>query len=276
MSNSLIGLVTVNFNSSAYTRKLLASLVANSLKVNSVVIVDNDSSDMEFSILEAAVFEYSALLNITLIRSESNLGYFGGLNLGLSKLDLYLLDGVVICNNDLSFPPNFFEYLSCKDLDKRVFAVCPSVRTIDQVYQNPSMAERPSFLRIFFYDLYFSNFFIGGMILKLWRWLGFGVDSNYKKDLVERPIFIGIGAIYYLTKNYFIHNGKLPNETFLYGEEAFLSRQISESGGLQLYCPDLEVVHFESISTNKLPGLNKYNLNKIAYKKYRDFFRRGV
>lgn len=278
MSFYKVSIVTVNYNSSEYTKLMLESLEANKCFIDSIVIVDNNSEDSELDLLKDIVsfINSNKQLNVKLISSECNIGYFGGLNLGISNIDHSNIDGVIVCNNDIAFDNDFFNKLFSKKLEDNVYVVCPSVKTIDNIYQNPSMVSAPSFFRVFFYDLYYSNFYLGQLILKVWRALGLGIDSRTIKDYMEKEIFIGIGAIYYLTNNYFFKNKLLPNDTFLYGEEAFLSKQVRNSGGIQLYCPDLEVIHFESISTNKLPSLQKYELNKKAYQKYRSFFKQKI
>ncbi|MDH1213494.1 glycosyltransferase [Pseudomonas chengduensis] len=268
-----ISLVTVNYNSSVYTKGLLESLLPFSDFIDKVIVVDNASSKEEVDFLNDIVKEFLDRIDVVTILSEVNTGYFGGLNIGLDALDKTGLDGVIVCNNDLVFNGDFFVTLNSKLIEDDVHVICPSVITVDGVYQNPSMSDRPSRLRTLFYDIYYSNYYIGLCLLKVWRYLGLGSDSRFIKDLVERDIFIGIGAIYYLTSSYFSCNENLPNDTFLYGEEAFLAIQIKNSGGRQVYMPDIEVTHFESISTNKLPGFDKYFLNKKAYKKYRDFYR---
>lgn len=278
MGFSKVCIVTVNYNSSEYTKSMLESLKPNELFIDSIIIVDNKSKDSDFESLESIVdyFNQTTNLNVKLISSETNTGYFGGLNLGIKEVVGNNIDGVIVCNNDIVFDNGFFRKLFSKKILDNVYVVCPSVKTIDNIYQNPSMVNKPSFFRVFFYDVYYSNFYFGKLILKTWRALGFGVDSKTVKDCQEKEIFIGIGAIYYLTNNYFFKNKLLPSESFLYGEEAFLSKQVRDSGGVQIYCPDLEVIHFESISTNKLPSLQKYQLNKKAYKKYRSFFKQKI
>lgn len=276
MNFSRASIVTVNYNSSEYTKLMLESLEANKDFIESIIIVDNNSEDADLELLKNIVTYTNSRnkLSIKLVFSESNVGYFGGLNLGLSHVDYNNVDGVIVCNNDISFNEDFFCKLSLKNLDDSVYVVCPSVKTIDNIYQNPSMVNRPSYLRMCFYDLYYSNFYFGNHLLKLWRSLGLGADSKNLKDDEEKEIFIGIGAIYFLTNHYFKKNKILPDDTFLYGEEAFLAKQVKDSDGMQLYCPDLEVTHFESVSTNKLPSIAKYKLSKNAYKKYRAFFKR--
>lgn len=275
MNGDKFSIVTVNFNASAYTEKMLNSVSGFDQYVAEVVVVDNFSREDDRISLEKVIsdFRRKSSVSVKLVLSDCNLGYFGGLNLGLSKVKTKERLGAIICNNDIVFDDHFFNRLSLKKVDEDCHAICPSVRTIDGIYQNPSMVSRPSFLRVFFYDLYYSNYYIGRMIISLWHFLGFGTGSNTIKDDEEKEIFIGIGAIYYLTPYYFLKNTDLPTDTFLYGEEAFLAKKIFISGGVQKYCPDIEVMHYESISTQKMLGKEKYKLNKSSYKKIRSFYK---
>lgn len=264
-------LVSVNFNNTDATINMLNSLIDGWSYVSKIVIVDNDSEVEEFSKLK----KYEKKIcseKLSIVKAGSNLGYFGGLNYGLSQLNEKKSTYTIICNNDVVFNKVFFRVLEKLSVADEVYAVCPSVRTIDGVYQNPSMVTKPSKLRTRFYRLYYSNYFLGLMLLKMWRCFGLGADSRKIKDIKQKEIFIGIGAIYILMPPFFHHNKALNYPAFLYGEEAFLSMQIAKTGGKQLYYPELEVIHEESVATSKLPKKDKYKMTKASYRLYRGYY----
>lgn len=272
-----VDLVAVNYNNSSFTLGMLASLESSLDYLGVIVIVDNASGENDLLALKEGVFNFSIRgLSIEVIESKVNVGYFPGLNLGVEHLRS--MRGpqerpVVICNNDLHFSENFFKILmDGRVSDDSIHVVCPSVKTVDGVYQNPSMATPPSSFKKFFYSIYYTNYSIGRALLSLWRGLGFGSNSRRDKDEKEREIFIGIGAVFVLMPGFFEKSSFLDAPTFLYGEEAFLSRQVKRNGGKQLYVPSLEVLHYESVATKKLPGREKYKLTQKAFRLYRDYF----
>lgn len=268
----LVNIVAVNFNSSDETIEMLRSINSsiNSTMNVKIYIVDNDSSSEEKYKLEK--IDYN---NVCVFKLDKNVGYFPALNVGIGLIpECEKNEGyTVVCNNDLLFSKEFFSNLSTKEYQSDIFAVCPSVKTVNDVYQNPSLVHKPSRFRYNMYRLFYTNYYIGMAILKLWRLMGLGIDSQYRKDLVAKEIFIGIGAIYVLTPSFFKNNIELDYPLFLYGEEAFLSQQISRSNGIQWYDPSLEVVHLESVSTKKIPSKDNYLLNAKAFNLYRDYFK---
>ena len=109
-------------------------------------------------------------------------------------------------------------------------------------------------------------------MLRLWRRLGLGANTRKHLDNEPKQIFIGFGAIYILTPAFFQHHANLAYPLFLYGEEAFLSKQIYDSGGIIWFEPALQVVHTESVSTSKLPSKEKYRFTQKSYNLYRGYY----
>lgn len=267
-----VNIITVNYNSSDETIEMIKSLYKCDVDFK-LIIVDNNSSYKEVDKILKYI-ENEKLTEINIIELSENIGYFPALNKGLDTIshDEKLLSYTIVCNNDLLFNQDFFYGLINSVYDSSVMSIAPSVKTINDIYQNPSMAYKPSIFKYMMYNLYYKNYFIGRNILKLWRLLGLGIDSNTKKDTIEKEIFIGIGAIYIILPSFFKINKNLNYPLFLYGEEAFFSQQLDASNGKLLYKPDIEVIHLESVSTNKIPSIDNYNLNKKAFLMYKDFY----
>ena len=95
----MISIITVNYNGIVDTRNLLNSLCINIVDIEyEMVVVDNGSKENEAELLQQEFFQIKA------IRSDVNLGFSGGNNLGVkySKGD-YLL----FLNNDLIITSDF-------------------------------------------------------------------------------------------------------------------------------------------------------------------------
>lgn len=233
------------------------------------IVVDNASQPEDFTLLQGICRGRDG---VTLIRSEINLGYFGGLNLGLDAISRRDDDIVIIGNNDLTFPPSFFERLARAHYADDVFVVAPNVITADGYHQNPHCPGRVSAKRKFLYDLYFSHFLLGGLMsnlsAKLKRANGGRVNALAG---ASQYIHMGIGAVYLLTAAYFKHFKRLDDSVFLYGEEALLAGQLMAVGGRTFYDAELIVNHAESATLSKLPSRTTYEFGRASYPRYRQF-----
>jgi GT2 family glycosyltransferase len=96
-----VAVIIVNYNSRALLDRCLQSLLAQTLCADELVVVDNASTDAESqSILDA-------ITTATIIRSETNLGYGGAINLAVRKIDT---TDYIVCLNPDAFPePDWLE-----------------------------------------------------------------------------------------------------------------------------------------------------------------------
>jgi GT2 family glycosyltransferase len=267
--------ICVNYNNSHFTKLALESLKARPTSVGPfnivAIVVDNASSADDYASLQV-ICEGQG--DVKLIRSEVNLGYFGGLNLGLDAIATSRKadDIVIIGNNDLTFPSKFFERLVDASYAEDVFVVAPNVITADGYNQNPHCPARVSAKRKFLYDIYFSHFWLGRLMSKLSAMLK-SAKGGRVNDLaqVSQYIHMGIGACYLLTASYFKSFSRLDDSVFLYGEEALLAGQIMSAGGKMFYDSELIVNHAESATLSKLPSRTTYEYAKVSYPRYRQF-----
>ena len=97
----LISILIINYNGARFLPDLFASLQKLTYPRYEVVLVDNASSDESLSLI--AGFSW-----VKLVKTEKNLGFAGGNNLGL-----HYCSGDLICllNNDMVMHPQFLEPL---------------------------------------------------------------------------------------------------------------------------------------------------------------------
>lgn len=269
-NKKMIAFVTVNFNNSSFTKKFVES-VENLLGFNndkfSIVIVDNKSNVSDYKDLE---FFCKGKTHIKLIKSETNRGYFGGLNLGLSYIeDVNILKGVIIGNNDLTFDSGFIDNYINKEYFSRTMVVAPNIITKDGVRQNPHVVTKVSKLHKIKSKIYFINYYISRFIKKL----KFSKNKTVSKPEYNNPIVIkrGIGACYILTPMFFKYYDRLDDSVFMWGEEVLLSHQVEQADGLTVYDPSLKIIHYESATVSHMPSKVKYNMIKKSYKIYRKY-----
>ena len=87
-----VSIITINYNGLKDTVEMIESLAIHETYPHEIIVVDNASTDpLEHKLLQ------SKFPDIQVIRSEKNLGFAGGNNLGISYATGYYL---LLLNND--------------------------------------------------------------------------------------------------------------------------------------------------------------------------------
>jgi GT2 family glycosyltransferase len=238
--------------------RLLKSLVE-------CIIVDNSTDEEEAKDCRALSTSYSW---VTYIRAPKNLGYFGGLNYGLSMTEFVDAAYVVICNNDLEFEEDFCEKLIRARYAPNVFSVCPDVISADGRHQNPHILRRINWFRRLQFDLFFAHYYVSRLLLLFLRVVR-PVKASRPQASERREIHLGVGACYVLTGEFLKRFKKLEYPHFLYGEETYFSDQIHSAGGILWFDSDLRVHHAESAAIVKMPNRAAYEFARSGYPSYR-------
>jgi GT2 family glycosyltransferase len=266
--------IAVNFNNSDFTIDYVDSVKdLTSIEDNiNVIIVDNNSEESDFNKLEAKLKDVES---VKLIRSESNLGYFGGLNVGIDSIPDVSEENenlLVIGNNDLLFRKDFLIELSKINYDDNTFVLAPNIITIDGYHQNPQLVTKQSEFKKFILRLYFLNYCLARILryaaLAINKIKGRNDNMNSDKKMFIRQ---GNGACFILTNNFFKFYEKLDDSVFLWGEECLLANQLSSVGGKMLYEPSIIVYHQTTLEDTLFRGCNskeKHKISKASYKIY--------
>lgn len=273
---SVFNFICVNYNGASFTKSLLESLesmVVSSGDLIVLIIVDNDS--VETDKLELKELK-SAKVNIKLIESPKNIGYFPAMNLGIDYVKKNSHGSIIIGNNDLKYRFDFIEVLKSLTLQSDILVVSPDVVTIDGVHQNPLSMKKLTKWQLLVEDLYYSNYYVSRFFInakKLFVRLIGSEKIRPVNQYVENEMIInrGIGACYLLTESFFNHFDRLDDRVFMWGEEALLSNQVQSVNGKILYVPKLVVEHFESGTVKKMLTRHKYEIVRQSYKVYREY-----
>lgn len=262
--------ICVNYNNSKITQEYVKNVL--DIKKNydvKIIVVDNASQENDIKDLTIYIEDLKND-DVVLLKSEVNLGYFKGLNLGINYIkNISEYDYVIIGNNDIIFDNTFFEILESRNINKSVFVIAPNIIRLDGVHQNPHIVNKFSSIQNIYRKLYFSNFYIGILIQFLYN----SVKSNLvKEDRVnndkEQVILMGYGACYVLTKYFFEAFDELDAPVFLMGEEGILANQVIGGKGITFYCPDLIVNHHDHTSIGKVASKKLYKFSQDSYRFY--------
>ncbi len=235
-SNPHVSIITVNYNSTALTRQLLYSLRKVTYKNIEIIVVDNGSKDMSCLNLRKEFPE------IRPIRSEENLGFAGGNNLGIqdAKGDLILL-----INNDVEVSPDFLEPMV------EIFNTKGNVGLV-----SPKIILNGEQARIQY---------AGSSGINLWT--GRGKKNGYLQmdhgqyDYVSKTRLVH-GACVMVSTEVICKAGMLPIEYFLYYEEHDWAESIKRAGFDHYYVGISQVVHKASGSIGEKNPLKTYHMTR--------------
>jgi GT2 family glycosyltransferase len=265
-----IGYVCTNYNNSAVTARAIETLQANRGHETHAVVVDNASNAEEVEELRQLESD-----GVELICLSENIGYFSGLNVGIRHLRKTRpnVEWMVIGNNDLEFPQDFADKLERLALEFRPHPVIsPDIVTGDGDHQNPHVISSISMLREIFYDLYYSNYYIGMFVQKAaMKFRGISDRSDESEWQTARPIYQGHGSVYLLGPRFFELFDELWAPTFMMSEEYFLSKQLSDVGERVFYDPRIMVRHLWHASVDQLPSRRRWEIARDAHRVYRKY-----
>ncbi len=213
-----------------------------------VVIIDNGSK--ETFLLNDIVNKWK---NIVVVKSGTNLGYFGAANLGLSD---YLNkhsgypSAVVVCNTDIVLQDNFFEALQQQIAKQNFDVLGPSIHSsLLNYYQNPYIINRISKGKLKFLHFVSSSYILYSLftVYHLLKTKLIG-RQNSKLNLVANPYAIH-GSFMIFNKTFFEKGGTINYPSVLFGEELFIAEQARKLNLNIVYEPALEVEHNEHATT---------------------------
>jgi GT2 family glycosyltransferase len=233
-----VSIITVNYNQSYITEQLLASVYAtNTYAAVEIIVVDNASKDNP---VPAWITQYP---DITFIRSDVNLGFAGGNNLGIKVAKGEYLFFV---NNDTEFTAGLVESLAAiLDENTRVGMVSPKIRYHDQ----PTILQYAGFTPMNYYTM--RNRCIGQ----------FEVDNGQYDNYTGATGYIH-GAAMMVRRQAIDKAGLMAENFFLYYEEMDWNDHIKRAGYEIWVQPKALIYHKESVSVGRVSGLKEYFMNR--------------
>ena len=233
MKNTL-SIITVNHNGLSDTCALIDSIPFN--EDLEVIVVDNGSIKDEASILQARYTHIKA------IRSDKNLGFAGGNNLGIKSAKgkyLYLI------NNDTVFK-DFNPLVLIKRLEssQKIGMVCPKIRF--------TWDNKP---------IQFAGYTQLSSITIRNKAIGYGEEDKGQYDTPRQTPYAH-GAAMMLKREVIDKVGLMPECYFLYYEELDWSMMITRAGYEIWYEPASDIYHKESQSTGQNSPLRTYYITR--------------
>lgn len=230
-----LSIITINYNGLADTCALIDTIPFNDESLE-VIVVDNASKEDEASVIAQRYPQ------VQVIRSQQNLGFAGGNNLGIQAArGQYLF----LINND-----TIFRYFNVQSLIDRLESsptigmVCPKIRF--------AWGDNP---------IQFTGYTPLSRITMRNRSIGFGETDHGQYDTAHTTPYAH-GAAMLVKREAIEKAGMMPECYFLYYEELDWSMMIRRAGYDIWYDPACTIFHKESQSTGQNSPLRTYYITR--------------
>lgn len=253
-----IYVIIVNYKTENVVEDAIRSFEEEEIDIH-IVVLDNGSTESSYKVLQKMTND-----RVELIRSDSNLGFSGGVNYAAEhiKNKYKHFEYLFLFNPDAISTKNLVGNL-CKVLlsNDNIAAVSPHILTMDN-----------------------KSWFSGGMID--WEKCEILNTPEVANPNEVRKVDIFNGCAVLLNAKKFFDAGMLERDLFMYYDEAFLSMYFLETGYQCFYHPDLTAYHHVSygissgstretyyMTRNHIFFFKKYSKKKIFFCPYIDIFK---
>jgi GT2 family glycosyltransferase len=231
-----VSIITVNFNQPRVTEELLKSIPDTYTNIE-VIVVDNGSNG------NLSTEWQSNYPEVKFIRSERNLGFAGGNNLGIKNATG---DYLFFVNNDTEFTADLVAQLvSVFDKNPSVGILSPKIK----YYSNKMLIQYAGYTPMNYYTC--RN-----------RCIGLRETDNGQYDNITAPTAYCHGAAMMVRKDAIEKAGMMNENFFLYYEEVDWCEHIKKAGYEAWVCTDALIYHKESVSVGKKSKLKEYFMNR--------------
>lgn len=229
-----LSIITVNYNGLQDTCELIDSITFTD--DTEVIVVDNASKRNEASVIQERYPQ------IKVIKSEQNLGFAGGNNIGIKQAKgKYLF----LVNNDAVFKDYNIQVLIDRiESSSSIGIVCPKIRF--------DWGNHP---------IQFAGYTPLSKITIRNQAIGFGEEDNGQYETAH-PTPYAHGAAMLIKREAIEKVGLMPECFFLYYEELDWSMMFTNAGYEIWYEPACTIYHKESQSTGRNSKLRAYYLTR--------------
>ena len=232
--NIEVSIITINYNGLEDTCALIDSIPFN--ENMEVIVVDNASKDQEADIIAQHYPQ------VKIIKSERNLGFAGGNNLGIQAAQgKYLF----LVNNDTIFKDfNVQTLIDRMESSSKIGIICPKIRF--------AWSNNP---------IQFTGYTPLSKVTVRNHAIGFGEDDHGQYDTAHATPYAH-GAAMLIRREAINKVGLMPECYFLYYEELDWSMMFTRAGYQIWYEPACTIYHKESQSTGQNSPLRTYYLTR--------------
>lgn len=236
-SAPLVSVVLLSYNRPVYLQEALVSLLNQSYQNLEVTVVDNPSPSSEE--VSCIVNQYQ---NVRLIQNPTNLGYAGGMNIGIEQATGHY---VFLTEDDIVLASDCIERLAeYMDEHSSVDAIAPIM------YNKTEKTIRCAG----------GEFVLRGV----YRHIIYGAGEPDVGQF-PKPFEVGFidGATVFSRKDFWHGFKGFRSEFFMYGEGVELGARVSKSGKKMVVVPQAKVYHFEPPEQDIPPEIEFHKLKNF-------------
>jgi GT2 family glycosyltransferase len=273
-NDSWVRVIILNFNQPELTAECCKSVLKQHYSNYQVMVVDNGSSEGNFSLLKDTLNE-----KVIVKRSMENLGYAKGNNLGCGIYNNILPDYYFVLNNDTIVEDELtIQKLinAFKEVEEPCAIIAPLVDTVSaptNVYEQiQGRRLLPTSQLIISHSAILSKIGHGKKIANRFIYknlMPYEKDRYYKVDCIS-------GAAFVIKTRYCTEDKIFDENTFLYFEEIILAEQLCLRKLRSYIDTSVIVKHYQGVSTGKRGKRTPYKMFVYAleselyfYKKFR-------
>lgn len=239
----VLSIITINYNGLKNTCELIESLPADDKSLE-VIVVDNASTQDEASEIERR------FPHVTVIRSDQNLGFAGGNNLGIKAAHgkyLFFLNNdtlLEVRGKRLEVRDLILPLINRLENDDKIGMLCPKIRF--------TWGHQP---------IQFAGYTRLTSITLRNKTIGYGEEDKGQYD-TPHPTPYAHGAAMLVKREVIEKVGMMPECYFLYYEELDWSVMIQRAGYDIWYDPAFTVFHKESQTTGQTSPLKTFYITR--------------
>ncbi|WP_428331020.1 glycosyltransferase family 2 protein [Mucilaginibacter sp.] len=231
-----VSIITVNFNQPQVTEELLRSIPGTYTNIE-IIVVDNGSKT------DHTVEWETRYPEVKFIRSEQNLGFAGGNNVGINAASG---DYLFLVNNDTEFTAGLVEKLvAVLDSKPGVGMISPKIN----YFVDKGLIQYAGYTHMNYYTCRNSC-------------IGLKERDNGQYDHITAPTAYCHGAAMMIRREAIEKAGLMSENFFLYYEEVDWCEHIIRAGYQAWVCTDALIYHKESVSVGKKSPLKEYFMNR--------------
>jgi len=219
-NSSSVTVILVNWNCGDVIAKCLDYLLSQTLPLNRVIVVDNDSSDNS---LAGIASQY----NVDLIYLDKNYGFAGGNNRALALCET---EYVALLNPDAFAEPDWLEQLMVAAQANPEVAAFASLQLCAE---NPLIVDGAG-----------DSYHVSGLVWRIAH--GAGLSET---DLCTKDIFTPCAAAALYRRQALVDVGGFDEDFFCYVEDVDLGFRLRLAGHRAMLVPDAIVHHVGAAST---------------------------
>ena len=234
-------IIIPHYNNESIIVNCLKSLYKHTPSNHEIIVVDNNSSDNSINIIKEN-FDQT-----TIIKSDVNLGYAGGCNLGVKNAKN---DFLIFLNNDTEVTENWINPLIDSLKDDTIASVQPKINNLTNKNYFDYAGASGGFIDVFCYP------FCRGRIFNT-------IEKDTNQYNTKKEIFWASGTCFATKKDIFIKSGMFDEILFAHMEEIDYHWKSQLLGYKVLANPESTIYH-------KGGGTLAYNSTKKTFLNHRN------